>query len=312
MALMRPAIIAAFALAVASPAFAAPTFSRPDTSLLAAFVEAVHVAFEEVRPDGTTDPNVGRAVERMRRVERATAEAPPVELLALGRVTRPAERSQDWLSRDHWLRLDVDSLKWFYGSYLESRVIALPDTTVSATIERRVQAIRHADLERAQRDAFARLRRYEVKYGPGSPRLNVVEVLLNAGLQRWSVFAPGKNGPSPYEALLAYSTSYVTLDQRNDARPVSVLEAGVRRYTFSWDPESRSVWARMLKPRHGSLGVAMAEQRDGALRWPLTAAGGSSRVGPFLTWGDLKVAALFGPESRFLLSRQMQLLPNLF
>jgi hypothetical protein len=312
MALVRLAVAAAIAIAAASPALAAPTFTQPDTSLLPAFVEAVRVAIEEVRPDGRTDPNVGRAVERLRRVERATAQAPPVELLELGRATRPSRDSGDWMSREHWLRLDVDSLKWFYGSYLEDRVIARPDTTVSATIERRVQAVRHADLVRAQREGLARLRRYEVKYGPGSPRLNVVEVLLNAGLQRLSVFAPGKNGPSPYEALLAYSTSYATIDRRDDTRPVSVLEAGVRRYTFGWDPDSRSVWARMLKPRYGSLGVAIAERRDGALRWPLSGAGETSRVGPFLTWGDLKVAVLLGPDSRFLLSRQMHLLPNLF
>jgi hypothetical protein len=288
MALVRLAVAAAIAIAAASPALAAPTFTQPDTSLLPAFVEAVRVAIEEVRPDGRTDPNVGRAVERLRRVERATAQAPPVELLELGRATRPSRDSGDWMSREHWLRLDVDSLKWFYGSYLEDRVIARPDTTVSATIERRVQAVRHADLVRAQREGLARLRRYEVKYGPGSPRLNVVEVLL------------------------AYSTSYATIDRRDDTRPVSVLEAGVRRYTFGWDPDSRSVWARMLKPRYGSLGVAIAERRDGALRWPLSGAGETSRVGPFLTWGDLKVAVLLGPDSRFLLSRQMHLLPNLF
>lgn len=68
----------------------------------------------------------------------------------------------------------------------------------------------------------------------------------------------------------------------------------------------------MLKPRYGSLGVVIAEHRAGVLRWPLTGAGNSSRMGPFVTWGDLKVAALLGPDSRFLVSGQMHLLPTLF
>lgn len=306
-------VVVALGLAATRPAHAAPEFTQPDSATLAAFAEAVRVAIDEVKPDGTTDPNVARGVARAAKVERAAAGGRPVDLLALGRTSAAARRFERWTNRDHPLRLDVDSLKWFYGSYLKHGVIALVDTTVSATIERRVQAVREADIQRAQFEAFQRLRRYEVKYGPGAPRLNAVEVLLNAGLQRlWGLTGPGPNGPSPYEGLLAYSTSYVTVDDHDQAVPVSVLEIGARRYTFGWDPETASVWARLLKPRYGSLGVAIAERRDGAMRWPLTDAGKTSRVGPFLTWGDLKVAVLLGPDSQWLLSRQMHLLPNLF
>ncbi|HEY3216272.1 MAG TPA: hypothetical protein VGK93_07255 [Candidatus Eisenbacteria bacterium] len=292
---------------LASPASATPVFRVPETDTLAAFAEAIVVAIEAVPPRNAPPSHLGAAWERVARIRRASAAAPPVDMRSIRRAEPPRVLARNGLA----VAQDRDSLLWFYGSYLEDTIPNHPDPVVREGVERRVQNVRHAKLEIAQRDGLRRLWRYEVKYGPGSARLNLAEVFLNASLQRLGLFAPGVNGPSPLEALLAYSTSYATLDDRNDAQAVSVLEAGLRRYTFSWEPEA-GFWVKLMKPRYGSLGVALAGERDGALRWPLSHPGKRTRVGPFVTWGDLKVAMLLGPESRVMVSRQLHLLPNLF
>ena len=296
-----------FALLVCAVApAAAASFHVAETDTVGAFAEALHVALDAVRPVEAPLAHVDAARRRISRLWRASPDAPPLDLRSIG-------RTDPWraLARDQGMDQDRDSLLWFYGSYLEDGITQHADTSMSHAVAHRVQNARRSRLEVAQREGLRRLWRYEVKYGPGSARLNLAEVMLNAGLQRMGLFNPGVNGPSPYEALLAYSTSYATLDDRESAQAVSVLEAGIRRYTFSWDPDA-GFWAHLIKPRYGSLGVAIAEERDGALRWPLSHSGRTTRVGPFLTWGDLKVAMLLGPQSRFMVSRQVHLLPHVF
>jgi hypothetical protein len=313
MARLIPALLLVLQFAAASPLHAATTLRLAATDTLAAFGEAMQVALDAVAPHDVPAVLLQGATARLRRVQRAADAAPPVDAFSLARAFGSAEHMRVLGGSAGWLAQDVDSLLWFYGSYLEDPIAEWPDTALRDGIESRVQQVRHALLLRAQEEGLARLRRYEIKYGPGSPRLNVAEVLLNAGLQRLSLFGPGPRGPSPWEALLAYSTSYVTVDDHGEAKAVSVLEAGLRRYTFGWAPQETRLWLRLLRPRYGSAGVAMAEARDGALRWPLRGASEkSTRVGPFLTWGDYKVAVLLGGESRWLVSRQVHLLPNLF
>ena len=313
MARLIPALLLTLALTAPSPAYAATPLRAAPSDTLAAFGEALQRALVVVAPLDVPRVLLEGATERLRRVQRAADVAPPVDAFSLARAAGSAEHMRVLDRPAGWLAQDVDSLLWFYGSYLEDAIAAWPDTAFRDGIELRVQQVRHALLLRAQEEGLARLHRYEIKYGPGSPRLNVVEVALNAGLERLSLFGPGPRGPSPWEALLAYSTSYVTVDDHGDAKAVSVLEAGLRRYTFSWDPQERRLWLRLLRPRYGSAGVAIAEARDGALRWPLRGASEkSTRVGPFLTWGDYKVAVLVGSDSRWLVSRQVHLLPNLF
>lgn len=313
-ALPRALAAAALALlALATTAHARATLRVDLADTLAAFAEALRAARVEVEPPDVPKPAAAAADERLRRVERASEDAPPVGLLSLGRAAGAADRARDFADRSTWLGQDVDSLLWFYGTWLEDRVFALPDTTFGLGIARRVDAVRHVVLVRAQERGLERLRRYEVKYGPGSARLNVLEVLLNAGLQRLSLFAHGENGPSPWEGLLGYTTSYATLDGDDRAVALSALEVGVRHYDFGWTPGATGGFTSHLKPRYWSLGVAIAEERDGALRWPLRGADARrSRVGPFLTWGEIKLAMVLGSEARIAISRQMHVLPNLF
>ena len=167
-------------------------------------------------------------------------------------------------------------------------------------------------LEGAIKLVSRRLDRYEVKYGPGSPKLNFVEVVLNTTLQGTRWFRPNHDGPSPNELLLSYSTAWVTATDV-EATAVSTLELGWRRYNLNWRSGERAGLGAMLKPRYMAIGLVAAEERDGALRWPLNSVSAkSTRLGPYVTFGDLKFAYLFGPESRFLVSKQVQFLPNLF
>lgn len=157
-----------------------------------------------------------------------------------------------------------------------------------------------------------RLDRYEVKFGPGSPKLNLIEMALNAALQGTKPFRPNDDGPSPNELVLGYSTAWATVTD-DQAKAVSTLELGWRRYDLGWNERVHSSWRGLLRPRYASMGIVLAETRDGALRWPLDGVrDAGTRAGPFLSLGDLRFAYLFGPSSRFLMSRQVQLLPNLF
>jgi hypothetical protein len=120
----------------------------------------------------------------------------------------------------------------------------------------------------------------------------------------------GPDGPSAYEVVAGYSTTYATI-AHDKASSVSVLELGLRRYNFSYDDGAKTSLAAYLKPRYFSFGLAVAPPNDGALRWPLY---GKSRLGPFFTWGDYKLGYLGGadPDWRLIVSRQFQLLPGLF
>jgi len=235
----------------------------------------------------------------------------------IGVVSRSWEKGlavdRRYLKAPDGLAGDVDSLlTWWHQDQGRARVRAVAPPDVFKHADDAVEEYNDALLDQAIALVSRRLDRYEVKYGPGSPKLNFVEVLLNTFVQSTKPFRPNHDGPSPNELLLGYSTSWGTVSD-DKAQAVSTLEVGWRRYNLDWHAGTARGWSALLRPRYVAGGVAMAEARDGALRWPLNgAADQTTRVGPFLSFGDLKVAYLFGPESRFLVSRQVQLLPNLF
>jgi hypothetical protein len=152
-----------------------------------------------------------------------------------------------------------------------------------------------------------KLRRFERKYGPSSPRLNAAEVLLNFGAQWLPGFRPNADGwPSRREVVASYVPTYLTITDGN-ARAVSVAELGVRSYVWSegWGGKTGGV----LRPGHISFGLAFAGADDGTLKSPFR---GSPRIGGFFAWGDAKVAFVGGRESRVLVTRQVQLVPWVF
>lgn len=152
--------------------------------------------------------------------------------------------------------------------------------------------------------SLEKLRRYERKYGPGSPRLNGAEVLLNYGAQWLPGFRPNAEGwPGAMEVVASYVPVYLTMVD-GKGRAVAVGELGLRRYIWNKDFGSN-----VFKPAYISLGLAVAGERDGAMAWPLS---GTRRFGAFLGWGEMKVAWVGGSENRVMFTRQMQLIPWVF
>lgn len=169
-------------------------------------------------------------------------------------------------------------------------------------------ALYRAVLAESLEDSLEKLRRYERKFGPGSARLNGVEVLVNFALQRVRAFGPDPRGwPGPLETVIAYTPTYLTIND-GSARLVSAGEFGLRHYFFG------RAWGRgglrgLARPAFTTVGMVVAHEEDGGLRWPWK---GDPRLGVFMPWGDIKVAYVGGEAQRVLVSRQFQLVPWVF
>ena len=157
--------------------------------------------------------------------------------------------------------------------------------------------------------ALVRLSNYERKLGPGSAKLNVVELLLNYGAQR---FVPGfspsvTRGPSPIELVASYVPTYGTVEGKKLAA-ASATEFGARWYLFGnqWGKDGV---AGLLRPSFLSVGALVASDKSGALAWPWD---GHTRTGAYVSWGELKVGYVPGRKGAWLVSRQMQVLPFVF
>jgi len=158
-----------------------------------------------------------------------------------------------------------------------------------------------------------KLRRYEIKYGPESPRLNFPEVLLNFIAQRFSPFAGGEDGPSPYEIVTRYSTSGLTglHNERGNfvGRVVSSTHLGIRHYQFGAEWGEGSLAQRLLKPRHFSIGAMSMSILDKALVPPFR---GAQRIGGFLDWGSARIGYVSGKNWRVVIGAGKQIIPLLF
>ena len=165
-------------------------------------------------------------------------------------------------------------------------------------------------LSAAARDsALVRLANYERKLGPTSARLNIAEVLLNYGAQRFIPgFMPGTvSGPSPWEIVAAYVPTYGTIANKR-AQAVSVAEFGLRHYLFG---KQFGATGRegILRPTYWSAGALVVSDDNGALVWPWR---DKQRVGAYISWGALKLGYVHGRNGEFLVSRQLQVIPFLF
>ena len=164
-----------------------------------------------------------------------------------------------------------------------------------------------------------KLRRYKIKYGPTSARLN----LLETGLNYWALQAvPGirssDQGPGHLEVIASYTTSYLILlksdagDFTSSPTLTSVFEGGFRYYIFrpGWGQEG--VVNRILRPSYLTFGGLFGDREDGFLRLPIEE---GFRWGLFGSWGDVKLA-LNGlndwDTSQILISRQFQFIPYFF
>lgn len=171
-----------------------------------------------------------------------------------------------------------------------------------------VTAFQSAQLDLSIEDSERVLRMYERKFGPASARLNGIEVLLNYTMQRLPGFGPNAaSEPGPLEVIASYSPTYLTYAD-GEPRMVSLSEFGLRHYFFG-DSWGGSGLNGVIRPAYMTLGLAVASEDDGALRWPWR---GEARLGGFLSWGQVKVAYVAGDNRRLMVSRQFQIVPWAF
>ncbi len=231
-----------------------------------------------------------------------------------GPRTAPLERIARW-RRDDVLALmtpaeavALDSLALVSSQYLPDLLELRVSVDSANTLFAPVRAFNRARRQVSLSQSLEKLRRYERKYGPGSPRLNAAEVGLNFVAQNVPPFQPSADGwPSPLELVASYVPTYLTVSDGR-AQAWTVLEGGVRLYMF--DPAwGRSGIAGVIRPSHIAAGLAVVNEVGGALREPWR---GDSRLGAFLSWGGAKIAIVGGDGPNVLVSRQVQLIPWVF
>ena len=170
-------------------------------------------------------------------------------------------------------------------------------------------------LQNAQAINAEKLRRYEIKFGPQSARLNIAEVVINYVLERpsWSPLAPDENGPSPIEVLTSYSTSGLTashsLDDKLRAHLVAGAHAGFRYYRFNEKLVEGNALQTFLSPRYFGAGAFFMGARDRTLISPFET---GHRTGGFLDWGAARAGFTVGKDWRIVLGVGKQILPYLF
>jgi len=181
---------------------------------------------------------------------------------------------------------------------------------VGALIEP-LSALHTAIVRHAQSANEEKLRRYEWKYGPNAPRLNGPEVVLNYLAQWIWPFVPHADGPSPFEVVVSYSTTGVTIVHKAGdeyvARMVATTHLGVRHYRFGWG--EGGLLSRLVKPRTTAIGLMAMSTRDEPLTTPFK---GAQRVGVFLEWGGIRTAVAMGKERRVVVGRRNALIPYLY
>jgi hypothetical protein len=170
-------------------------------------------------------------------------------------------------------------------------------------------------LQNAQALNAEKLRRYEIKFGPQSARLNIAEVVLNYLLERpsWSPFAPDENGPSPVEVLTSYSTSGLTasrsLDKKLRTHLVAGAHTGFRYYRFNEKLVEGNALQNFLSPRYFGAGAFFMGSQDRTLISPFET---GHRTGGFLDWGAARAGFTVGKDWRIVLGVGKQILPYLF
>ena len=164
-----------------------------------------------------------------------------------------------------------------------------------------------------------KIRRYKIKYGPTSARLNLLETALNYWvLQKVPLFRSTKNGPGHLEFIASYSTAYLVLyktgmgEFASSPTLTSVFECGFRYYVFSPGWGGEGLVDRMIRPAYLTFGGLLGNRNDGFLRLP---GYNGARWGVFGSWGDL-ILAWQGlndlDNSQLLVSRQFQFIPYFF
>jgi len=201
------------------------------------------------------------------------------------------------------------------GTGIGPRLVAAYGSTVADHFIAPMDELETKILRRAEAKNAEKLKRYEIKYGAESARLNIAEVLINYLVERpgWSPFAPGDDGPSPLELIATYSTTELTGSKSTSStfRPhlVSGAHAGLRYYRLGAAPAHGNKLQRFLSPQHIGLGGFFMGSTDHALISPFE---NGMRAGGFLDWGTARAGITLGHDWRAVIGVGKQILPYLF
>lgn len=235
---------------------------------------------------------------------------------SIGDVARWDPKAADLMSQP-WFRSAILTLPAIANRPLDSalRVARIPQAAADSflaptdSLGSRVRA-------RAMQQSEEKLRRFEIKYGPESARLNLAEVGLNYVGQWIRPFKPDSGGwPSRYELIAAYRPMELTAAKTSgdDVRGalVSAGQVGVRWYHWrrGWGASGGGRLARVLRPGHASTGAYVLGPRDTPLDKPWA---NGNRLGFFLGWGGMHAAYVFESPRRVLIGSGKQLIPYVF
>ena len=309
MALRLRVAIVACAIAIAPRDAAAQALTLGD---IVGAVEVARRAADFPRVNPAVDAILVRNVDRL---ARSRVLARPLAEIA-GEASHP-----DLLGRARWRQRSYDfRLPDSLGAVLDTVLLVvngeLRDALQPRATEAEIARIRapfdslmDAQLRRSLEEGAERLRRYEIMYGPGSVKLNALEALLNYGAQWLPGFGSDpRTGPKPFELVAAYTSTYLT-SAGGKGRAVSAGEAGLRMYVFRTGWGGNGGIAAILRPAHVAAGWAFTGPDDVALQAPWR---DGARSGPFVAWGEVKVAYILQRERRLLVTRQLQLIPLVF
>lgn len=215
---------------------------------------------------------------------------------------------------------DALAQPWFRGAILSLAKIA--NGTLADSLERKApqeskgllaptDSLGRAVRELASQQGTERLRRLEIKYGSGSPQLNVVEATVNYVFQWVPGLRSGADGsPNRHEFLAAYRTVEVATAGAPTDGPhlVSAGQIGMRWYHWRRSWGQGSARAQLLRPRYASAGLYVLGDDVSPLKFPSSA----DRLGAFVGWGALHVAYVFDGDGRLFVGTDKLLVPHLF
>ena len=314
-------IVAATTMTVAPVRAQTPAPST--TYTLEDILVSLHRAAVEIRFD-TVNANANRILDSLTsllRNAKATSLSVPqlVDIVEHNRAGLAAVARWDpqhyTLWTQPWFDSTITALRQIANTPLAN---AMPARLASGRVNELlapIDALGNAIRAAGQANNQEKLRRYEVKYGPASPRLNAVEVVLNYAGQLWIPgLRPSTDGwPSPFELVASYRTTELTATQAENeklsVRMVAATQLGLRRYNFGEAWGVGGPLHRLLKPADASAGLFLMGPADE----PLSRTWGSqTRAGAFIGWGTMHAGYVFGTHPRFVIGTGKQVLPYLF
>jgi hypothetical protein len=201
------------------------------------------------------------------------------------------------------------------GTGIGPRLVAAYGSSVADHFIAPMDELETKILRLAQAKNTEKLRRFEMKYGPQSARLNIVEVLVNYVAERpsWSPFAPGEDGPSPLEIIGVYSASELTGSKSTGGtfhpHLVSGAHTGFRYYRFGEKRVGGNRLQNFVAPKYVGAGAFFMGASDHSLISPFET---RMRSGGFFDWGSARIGVALGHDWRAVIGVGKQILPYLF